>query len=128
MATKSNTNYNSRYEDIVDDIKEEYFEKLQEYIDNAGDYVAEYETKIDSKEALLRAVQNYVKDIDNIYNTYDKKAKNYKKDGNIDTETYDKLKINLADTLKKYKTVLANILQGDNNAIKEDIIRERLEE
>ena len=69
--------------------------------------------------------EKYKEDICNIY---DKKAKNYNKDGNLDTETFDKLKIDLTDTLKKYKTVLANILQCDINAIKEDINRERLEE
>ena len=120
--------YNSRYEDLVKDIKDEYIEKLQEYLDNADSYVSEYENKTDNREALLRAVKNYIKDIENIYNTYDKKAKNYKKDALLDDETYKKLCADMRDTLKKYKTVLANMLAGDINAIKEEINNDRMQE
>ena len=120
--------YNSRYEDLVKDIKDEYIEKLQEYLDNADSYVSEYENKTDNREALLRAVKNYIKDIENIYNTYDKKAKNYKKDALLDDETYKKLCADMRDTLKKYKTVLANMLAGDINAIKEENNNDRMQE
>ena len=74
--------------------------------------------KIDTN-SKIRAINNYIRNIDNVYNTYTKTAKKAYQNNEIDEETYNYIIDDFKEPLAKYKEILNNNLQVENNALKE---------
>ena len=111
--------YSSRYKDYIQTLKDEYVEALVDYIDKYQEYSEKYDDGDYDASHKIRAINNYIKNIDNVYNKYTKIVKNEYQNNNIDEETYKYILENLKELLDKYKEILNNNLQVEINALKE---------
>ena len=114
-----NTDYSSRYKDYIQTLKDEYIEALVDYIDKYQDYIEKYENGEYDANRKIRAINNYIRNIDSVYNKYTKIAKKSYQDNEIDEETYKYIIDDFKEPLVKYKEILNNNLQVEINAIKE---------
>ena len=114
-----NADYSSRYKDYILTLKDEYVEALVDYIDKYQEYIEKYDDSDYDTSRIIRAINNYIKNIDNVYNKYTKIAKNEYQNNNIDEKTYKYILENLKELLTKYKEILNNNLQVEINALKE---------
>ena len=111
--------YSSRYKDYIQILKDEYVEALVEYIDKYQEYIEKYENGEYDFNRKIRAINNYIKNIDSIYNSYIKTAKKAYQNNEIDEETYKFILDEFKEPLAKYKEILNNNLQVEVNALKE---------
>ena len=118
--------YSSRYKEYIQVLKDEYVEALIEYIDKYQDYIEKYENGEFDTNRKIRAINSYVKNIDNVYNTYTKTAKKAYHNNEIDEETYRYILDDFKEPLAKYKEILNNNLQVEINALKELEIRRKM--
>ena len=107
----------SRYKDYIQTLKDEYIETLVDYIDKYQEYIEKYDDSDYDASHKIRAINNYIKNIDNVYNKYTKIAKMEYQNNNIDEETYKYILENLKELLTKYKEILNNNLQVEINAL-----------
>ena len=114
-----NTDYSSRYKDYVQTLKTDYVEALVDYIDKYQDYISKYENGEYDSNRKIRAINNYIKNVDSVYNKYTKTARKSYQNNEIDEETYKFIVEDLKAPLAKYKEVLNNNLQVEINALKE---------
>lgn len=123
---KSNSaDYSSRYKDYIQTLKDEYIEALVDYIDKYQDYISKYENGEYDANRKIRAINNYIRNIDSVYNKYTKIAKESYQNNEIDEETYKSIIDDFKESLAKYKEILNNNLQVEINALKEIEIDER---
>ena len=115
----SGREYSSRYKDYIQTLKDEYIEALVEYIDKYQDYIEKYENNEYDADRKIRAINNYIKNIDGVYNAYTKTAKKSYQNNKIDEETYKFILEDFKEPLAKYKEILNNNLQVEINALKE---------
>lgn len=113
------TDYSSRYKDYILTLKDEYIEALVDYIDKYQDYISKYENGEYEANRKIRAINNYIKNIDSIYNKFTKVAKKAYQNNEIDEETYKFILDDFKEPLAKYKEILNNNLQVEINALKE---------
>ena len=113
------TDYSSRYKEYIKVLKNEYIEALVDYIDKYQDYIEKYENGEYDANRKIRAINNYIINIDSVYNKYTKIAKKSYQDNEIDEETYKFIIDDFKEPLAKYKEILNNNLQVEINAIKE---------
>lgn len=119
VKTNDNATYSTRYKDYVQSLKNEYNQALIDYIDSYESYIKEYENQSMNSDAIIRAISNYVYNIDSVYNKYIKIAhKSYQK-YEIDEETYKYIEEEFKNPLYKYRDILNKNLQVEINAIKE---------
>lgn len=111
--------YSSRYKEYIQALKDEFIEALIDYIDKYQDYIAKYENGDYDASRKIRAINNYIKNIDSIYNKYTKAAKKAYQNNEIDEETYRFIVEDFKALLAKYKEILNNNLQVEINALKE---------
>ena len=111
--------YSSRYKDYIQTLKDEYIEALIDYIDKYQDYIEKYENGEYDANRKIRALNNYIKNIDIVYNKYTKIAKKSYKNNEIDEEAYKFILDDFKEPLAKYKEILNNNLQVEINALKE---------
>ena len=119
------TNYSSRYKDYIQTLKDEYVEALVDYIDKYQDYISKYENGEYDANRKIRAINNYIKNIDSVYNAYTKTAKKTFQNNEIDEETYKFILDDFKEPLSKYKEMLNSNLQVEINALKEMEIDKR---
>ena len=119
IKSSDNVTYTTRYKDYVQSLKEEYIQSLVDYIDKYDDYIKDYEDKVDNSDRKIRAINNYIKNIDSVYNTYIRTAKKSYKNNEIDEKTYKNIVEEFKEPLSKYKEKLNNNLQVEINALKE---------
>lgn len=119
------TDYSSRYKDYIQTLKDEYVEALVDYIDKYQDYIEKYENGEYDSNRKIRAINNYIRNIDSVYNKYTKIAKKSYQDNEIDEETYKFILDDFKEPLAKYKEILNNNLQVEINALKEMEIDKR---
>lgn len=112
-------NYSSRYKDYIWTLKDEYIEALVDYIDKYQDYIEKYENGEYDANRKIRAINNYIRNIDSVYNTYAKTAKKTYQNNEIDEETYKFILDDFKEPLAKYKEILNNNLRVEINALKE---------
>ena len=123
---KSGTNnYSSRYKDYIQTLKDEYIETLVDYIDKYQEYIEKYDNSEYDASRKIRAINNYIKNIDSVYNLYTKTAKKSYQNNEIDEETYKFILDDFKAPLTKYKEKLNNNLQVEINALKEMEIDKR---
>lgn len=115
----NSSNYSARYKDYIQALKDEYIEALVDYIDKYQDYIEKYENGEYDANRKIRAINNYIKNIDSVYNAYTKTAKKTYQNNEIDEETYKFILDDFKEPLAKYKEILNNNLQVEINAIKE---------
>ena len=113
-------NYTTRYKDYVDTLKSEYIESLIDYVDNYQEYINKYENGYYDTKRKIRAIGNYIKNIDSIYNKFTKTARKSYQNNEIDEETYKFILDDFKEPLAKYKEILNNNLQVDINALKKN--------
>ena len=111
--------YSSRYKEYIQALKDEFIEALIDYIDKYQDYIAKYENGDYDASRKIRAINNYIKNIDSVYNKYTKIAKKSYQDNEIDEETYKFILDDFKEPLAKYKEILNSNLQVEINALKE---------
>ena len=111
--------YSSRYKEYIQVLKDEYIEALVDYIDKYQDYITKYENGDCDASRKIRAINNYIKNIDSVYNRHTKLAKNAYQNNEIDEETYKFILEDFKEPLAKYKEILNNNLQVEINALKE---------
>ena len=111
--------YSSRYKDYIQTLKDEYIEALVDYIDKYQDYISKYENGEYDANRKIRAINNYIKNIDSVYNAYTKTAKKTYQNNEIDEETYRYILDDFKEPLAEYKEILNNNLQIEINALKE---------
>lgn len=119
IKNSDNATYTTRYRDYVQSIKDEYIQALVDYIDKYDDYIKDYEDKVENSDRRIRAINNYIKNIDSVYNTYIRIAKKSYQNNEIDEETYKYIVEEFKEPLAKYKEKLNNNLQVEINALKE---------
>ena len=119
IKNSENATYTTRYRDYAQSIKDEYIQALVDYIDNYDDYIKDYEDKVENSDRRIRAINNYIKNIDSVYNTYIRTAKKSYQNNEIDEETYKYIVEEFKEPLAKYKEKLNNNLQVEINALKE---------
>lgn len=112
-------NYSSRYKDYIWTLKDEYIEALVDYIDKYQEYIEKYDNGEFDSNRKIRAINNYIRNIDSVYNSYTKTAKKSYQNNEIDEETYKYIIDDFKEPLDKYKDILNNNLQIEINAIKE---------
>ena len=117
------SNYSARYKDYIKILKDEYIEALIEYIDNYHEYIIKYDDYETNRK--IRAISNYIKNIDSVYNNYTKIAIKAYQNNEIDEETYKFILDDFKEPLAKYKEILNNNLQVEINALKEIGINNR---
>lgn len=117
--------YSSRYKDYIQTLKDEYIEALIDYIDKCQDYIEKYENGEYESNGKIRAINNYIRNIDSVYNSYTKVAKKAYQNNEIDEETYKFILDDFKEPLAKYKEILNSNLQVEINALKEMEIDER---
>ncbi len=100
--------YSSRYKDYIQTLKDEYIEALIEYIDKYQDYIEKYENGEYNASRKIRAINNYINNIDSVYNAYTKTAKKSYQNNEIDKETYKFILEDFKEPLDKYKKKLKN--------------------
>ena len=115
----NSSNYSARYKDYIQTLKDEYVEALVDYIDKYQDYIEKYENGEYDANRKIRAINNYIRNIDGVYNTYAKTAKKTYQNNEIDEETYKFILDDFKEPLTKYKEILNNNLQVEINALKE---------
>ena len=115
----SSADYSSRYKDYIQTLKDEYVEALVDYIDKYQDYIEKYENGEYDSNRKIRAINNYIKNIDSIYNKFTKDAKKAYQNNEIAEETYKFIIEDFKEPLVKYKEILNNNLQVEINAFKE---------
>ena len=115
----NSSNYSARYKDYIQTLKDEYVEALVDYIDKYQDYIEKYENGEYDANRKIRAINNYIRNIDSVYNTYAKTAKKTYQNNEIDEETYKFILDDFKEPLTKYKEILNNNLQVEINALKE---------
>lgn len=113
------TDYSARYKDYIQTLKDEYIEALVDYIDKYQDYIEKYENGEYDSNRKIRVINNYIRNIDSVYNKYTKIAKKSYQDNEIDEETYKFIIDDFKESLAKYKEILNNNLQVEINALKE---------
>ena len=113
------TDYSSRYKEYIKALKDEYIEALVDYIDKYQDYIEKYENGEYESNGKIRTINNYIRNIDSIYNKYTKIAKKSYQNNEIDEETYKFILDDFKEPLAKYKEILNNNIQIEINAIKE---------
>ena len=113
------TDYSSRYKEYIKALKDEYIEALVDYIDKYQDYIEKYENGEYDSNRKIRAINNYIKNIDSVYNRHIKLANNAYQNNEIDEETYKFILEDFKESLAKYKEILNNNLQVEINALKE---------
>lgn len=113
------TDYSSRYKDYIQTLKDEYIEALVDYIDKYQDYIEKYENGEYDSNRKIRAINNYIKNIDSIYNKFTKVAKKAYQNNEIDEEAYKFILDDFKEPLAKYKEMLNSNLQVEINALKE---------
>ncbi len=113
------TDYSSRYKEYIKALKDEYIEALVDYIDKYQDYIEKYENGEYDANRKIRAINNYIRNIDSVYNAYTKTAKKTYQNNEIDEETYKFIIDDFKEPLAKYKEMLNSNLQVDINALKE---------
>ena len=111
------TDYLSRYKEFIKALKDEYIEALVDYIDKYQDYIEKYENGEYDANRKIRAINNYIKNIDSVYNAYTKTAKKTYQNNEIDEETYKFILDDFKEPLAKYKEILNNNLQVEINAL-----------
>ena len=111
--------YSSRYKDYIQTLKDEYIEALIDYIDKYQEYIEKYDNGEFNSNRKIRAINNYIGNIDSVYNSYMKIAKKSYKNNEIDEETYKFILDDFKEPLAKYKVMLNNNLQVEINALKE---------
>ena len=111
--------YSSRYKEYIQVLKDEYVEALVKYIDDYQDCIETYDDDEYDANKKIRTINNYIKNIDNVYNLYAKTVKKAYQNNEIDEETYKLTLEDLKDLLFKYKEILNNNLQVEINALKE---------
>ena len=119
--------YSSRYKDYIQTLKDEYVEALVDYIDKYQEYIEKYENGEYNANRKIRAINNYINNIDSVYNAYTKIAKKSYQNNEIDEETYKYIESDFNELLTKYKKKLDNNLQVDINALKEIGINRKVE-
>ena len=117
--------YSSRYKDYIQTLKGEYIEALIDYIDKYQEYIEKYENGEYDSNRKIRATNNYIKNIDSIYNKFTKDAKKAYQNNEIDEETYKYIIDDFKEPLAKYKEMLNSNLQVEINALKEMEIDKR---
>lgn len=120
-----NADYSSRYKDYIQTLKDEYIEALIDYIDKYQEYIEKYDNSEYDASHKIRAINNYIKNIDSVYNLYTKTAKKSYQNNEIDEETYKYILDDFKEPLTKYKEKLNNNLQVEINALKEMEIDKR---
>ena len=115
------TEYSSRYKDYIQTLKDEYIEALIDYIDKYQEYIEKYDNSEFDYNRKIRAINNYIKNIDSIYNKFTKDAKKAYQNNEIDEETYKFIIDDFKEPHAKYKEILNNNLQVEINALKEMI-------
>ena len=120
-----NTDYSSRYKDYIQTLKDEYIEALIDYTDKYQEYIEKYDNSEYDVSRKIRAINNYIKNIDSVYNLYTKTAKKSYQNNEIDEETYKYILDDFKEPLTKYKEKLNNNLQVEINALKEMEIDKR---
>ena len=113
------TDYSARYKDYIQTLKDEYIEALVDYIDKYQDYIEKYENGEYDTNRKIRVINNYIRNIDSVYNKYTKIAKKSYQDNEIDEETYKFILDDFKEPLAKYKGILNSNLQVEINALKE---------
>ncbi len=113
------TDYSARYKEYIKALKDEYIEALVDYIDKYQDYIEKYENGEYDANRKIRAINNYIRNIDSVYNAYTKTAKKTYQNNEIDEETYKFIIDDFKEPLAKYKEMLNSNLQVDINALKE---------
>ena len=113
------TDYSSRYKEYIKALKDEYIEALVDYIDKYQDYIEKYENGENDANRKIRVINNYIRNIDSVYNKYTKIAKKSYQNNEIDEGTYKFIIDDFKEPLAKYKEILNNNLQVEINAIKE---------
>ena len=119
------TDYSSRYKEYIKALKDEYIEALVDYIDKYQDYIEKYENGENDANRKIRVINNYIRNIDSVYNKYTKIAKKSYQNNEIDKETYKFILDDFKEPLTKYKEKLNNNLQVEINALKEMEIDKR---
>ena len=86
---------------------------------NTSIFIEKYENGEYDSNRKIRAINNYIRNIDSVYNTYTKTAKKTYPNNEIDEETYKFMLDDFNEPLAKYKEILNNNLQVEINALKE---------
>ena len=110
--------YSSRHKDYMQTLKDEYIEALIDYIDKYQEYIEKYDNSEFDYNRKIRAINNYIKNIDSIYNKFTKDAKKVYQNNEIDEETYKFILEDFKEPLDKYKEKLNSNLQVEINALK----------
>lgn len=111
--------YSSRYKDYIQTLKDEYIEAFIDYIDKYQEYIEKYDNGEFDSNRKIRVINNYIRNIDSIYNKFTKDAKKTYQNNEIDEETYKFIIDDFKEPLAKYKEILNNNLQVEINALKE---------
>lgn len=112
-----NSEYTSRYKDYIQSLKDEYIEALIDYIDKYQEYIEKYENGEFDTDRKIRVINNYIRNIDSVYNSYMKIAKKSYTNNEIDEETYRYILDDFKEPLAKYKEILNNNLQVEINTL-----------
>ena len=83
------------------------------------EYIEKYDNGEFDSNRKLRVINNYIRNIDSVYNKYTKIAKKSYQDNEIDEETYKFIIDDFKEPPAKYKEILNNNLQVEINALKE---------
>lgn len=111
--------YSSQHKAYIQTLRDEYIEALVDYIDKYQNYIEKYENGDYDVNEKIRAINNYIKNIDGVYNTYIKIAKKSYQNNEIYEETYKYVIEDFKEPLDKYKEILNNNLQIEIKALKE---------
>ena len=111
--------YSFRYKEYIQVLKDEYVEALVDYIDKYHEYIEKYDDGDYDASRKIRAISNYIKNIDSVYNRHTKLAKKAYQNNEIDEKTYRFIVDDFKEPLVKYKEILNNNLQVEINALKE---------
>ena len=117
--------YSTRYKDYIDTLKDEYIGALVNYVDNYQEYIEKYENGDYDASRKIRAINNYIKNIDSVYNKFTKTAKTAYHNNEIDEETYMYISEDFKEPLAKYREILDKNLQVEISALKEMEINKR---
>ena len=84
---------------------------LVDYIDKYHDYIEKYENGEYDANRKIKAINNYIKNINSVYNAYTKTAKKSYQNNEIDKEIYKFVLEDFKESLDKYKEKLNCNLQ-----------------
>ena len=111
VKKESDGTYSERYSDYVEGIINECSEAFSDYVDGYNSYILEYDVNVIGVRKVINAINKYIKNIDNVYNNYDKIAREDYRNKKIDLETYDYISDRLHLLREKFKNILSHNLQ-----------------